>query len=245
VNAQQVVFDPSNFMANYSSLGEAVKQVVDMMTQINNQRVQIMNQIEQIRYQEINTRNFDYLIGLKRMMGEIDKSVKDTLGGVDDLEKLHDYFEAMYPDLRSMDPRKVNELNIDAMQKKQYKAARDAIEEALKAQTTINQIPLDQDENTKLLARNKAVEGQKQVAQITNEYLSMLCNKIDRLTTVIAAQYKADSTYFQNEIQQQEQANMIGQQQRQVNKKKLQEELQRSNEAAKRKITFSQQSQQQ
>ena len=208
VNATNVTFDPTNFIANYGTFGKQIAALMKQLEQLNNQRVQITNQVNQIRYMKTNSDSLGYLTDLKKSWEDMEKSLDGTVDGASDFEGLHAEFEEAYPDLTVMPDLEITGVNFENMRKKNYSNVSKSMSNAIASQSTLDGMKDEHDKSDKLLKESQAAEGQKQVAQASNQYLSLLGSKLDRLTTIIAAQNKADTTYFQANIQEQEAAQL-------------------------------------
>lgn len=204
VIAQEVVFDPTNFIANYGTFGKQIAALMKQLEQIQQLRMQIQNQVKQIQYMKTNTDSLGYLTDLKKSWEDMEKSLDGTVDGAADFEGLHAEFEGMYPDLSVMPDLEITGINFENMRKKNYANVSKTMANAIASQSSLEGMKDEHDKSDKLLKESQAAEGQKQVLQASNQYLSLLGSKLDRLTTITAAQNKADTTYFQTQIQENE-----------------------------------------
>jgi P-type conjugative transfer protein TrbJ len=202
--SQMTVFDPSNFVANYGTFAKQIAALIKQLEQLNNQRIQITNQVNQIRYMKTNTDSLKHLLQLKEMMVEIEKSAKGTVGEAKNYEDLHTEYEAGYEDFTTLEPLEFTGNNFNDLRDQYYKKTLDAIGKSVASKSSLQNMKGEQKEADKLLAKSQEAEGQKQVLQATNQFLNLLGNKMDRFTTILAADSKASDAYFSQRIQEEQ-----------------------------------------
>jgi P-type conjugative transfer protein TrbJ len=233
-----IVFDPTNFVANYGTFGKQIAALIKQIEEVNHLRTQIQNQVTQIKYMATNTASLQYLMDLKKSWEEMDKAIKGTVGEAGDFESMHAEFEDMYPDLNALPDLEITGINFQEMCKKNYNNVTKTMANAMASQAILEKVRNEKNESDKLLAQSQAAEGQKQVMQVSNQYLALLGTKMDRLATVVAAQNKADTAYFQKEIQEQEDSRIQGQEQIKIDVEALKKQEEKNKQIAKKHIYF-------
>jgi len=185
--AQLTVFDPSNYSQNLLTAARTLQQVNNQIQSLQNEAQMLVNQarnLSRIDFPELRQLT-DKLQQIDRLMGQaqgIDFHVAD----------LDQQFGSLYP----------GQFNAALNDNQQVQAAKTRLDTAMAAfrqamsvqSQVVENVAADQAMLASLAAKSQGAEGALQAQQATNQLLALVAKQQFQIQTLMAAQYRAETT---------------------------------------------------
>ena len=187
-----VVFDPTNFVQNTETAIQAAAMVAKAVEQIQNQVTMITHQVAQIQHQLTNLERLDPSV-LDSMNGQINHfmAVIQSAHGLGyQVGQIADQFNQLYPEF-GLPP-----LDGETYRDEQAKwnlQTRHALEQAMKAQSIVEQMSSDQAHLNSTVAWSQAAVGNLQVLQAGNQIQGLMATQLMRLQQIMVASQRAQT----------------------------------------------------
>jgi P-type conjugative transfer protein TrbJ len=187
-----VVFDPTNLVQNAETAMQAAAMVAKAAEQIQNQIIMINHQVEQIQHQLTNLDHLDPSV-LSNLNGQIHQFM-GVLQHVNGLEYrvgvIAEQFNDLYPEF-GLPP--VDGHTYRDEQAKWNLQTRHALEDAMQAQSIVEQIGEDQANLNATVDWSQAAVGNLQVLQAGNQIQGLVATQLMRLQQIMAASGRAQA----------------------------------------------------
>jgi P-type conjugative transfer protein TrbJ len=187
-----VVFDPTNLVQNAETAMQAAAMVAKAAEQIQNQITMINHQVEQIQHQLTNLAHLDASV-----LGNLNGQIHQFMGVLQHVNGLGyrvgviaEQFNGLYPEF-GLPP--VDGQTYRDEQAKWNLQTRHALEDAMRAQSIVEQIGADQANLNATVDWSQAAVGNLQVLQAGNQIQGLVATQLMRLQQIIAASGRAQA----------------------------------------------------
>ena len=187
-----IVFDPTNLVQNAETAIQAAAMVAKAAEQIQNQIIMINHQVEQIQHQLTNLQHLD-----PSVLGNLNGQIHQFMGVLQHVKGLGyrvgvltEQFNNLYPQfgLPPVDGHTYRE-----EQERWNLQTRHALEEAMQAQSIVEQIGEDQANLNATVDWSQAAVGNLQVLQAGNQIQGLVATQLMRLQQIMAASGRAQA----------------------------------------------------
>lgn len=197
--AWKIVYDPTNYSQNLLSAARALEQIKNQVTSLQNEAQMLMNQAKNLT--SLPTSLLSDIEGnfseMKSLLNEADQLAYDV-------QNIDAQFNATYRDFAN-DDRSATQLISSAQQRWQQSVS--AFEHALKAgATAVTNIEGTQRQTGELVDASQSAVGVLQATQAGNQLLAVQAAQMADLTSMLAAQGRAEALEQSRRAAAQEQA---------------------------------------
>ncbi len=186
VQAQVVVYDPSNYV-------QSVLQATRALQQINNQILSLQNEAVMLQNMAKNLKRFDVsaLAGLNKNIAAIDALMKEARGIAFNLNATRKAFSRQFPGAYGSH-LKFSDLLSGA--ETRWKSAMEAYSQTLNVQAQISETLADDAAAlNRIVSVAEVSEGSLEAQQATNQLLALTAKQQMQIQTLLAAQGRAEA----------------------------------------------------
>lgn len=186
-HAQFTVFDPSNYSQNLLTAARTLQQINNQIRSLQNETQMLTNQAK-----NLTRTDFPELQQLTATLQQIDRLMGQAQGIDFHVAGLDQQFRSLYPQQYN------NVLTGDQQAqsaKARFDAAMAAFRQTMSVQSqVVENVAADQSALASLAARSQGAEGALQAQQATNQLLALVAKQQFQIQTLMAAQYRAETT---------------------------------------------------
>lgn len=198
-HAQLTVFDPSNYSQNILTAARTLQQINNQIQSLQNEAKMLINQAKNL------TRiDFPQLQAITKTLQQIDRlmgqaqAIKFQVTGLDQqFSQLfpNDFGQALRTDQRVIGARSRLDASMDAFRHTMTVQAQVAENVSADARTL-----------SEIVSRSQGAEGSLQAQQATNQLLALTAKQQFQIQSLMAAQYRADTTEAARRVQAEQEA---------------------------------------
>ncbi|CAL4869378.1 hypothetical protein MMA231_03670 (plasmid) [Asticcacaulis sp. MM231] len=183
--AQWVVYDPTNYASNVLQAARALQQVNNQIQSLSNEATMLVSMAKHLQKLDLNE-----LAKLNGDIAAINDLMKQAKGIAFTIEETEAAFKGQYPSAYAN--VKSSGLIGEAMTR--WQSSMDAFEQTLLVQAKVNE-SLTDDAMTlsDLVSASQGADGNLQAQQAANQLLALNTKQQMQITTLLAAQYRAEA----------------------------------------------------
>jgi len=196
-----IVFDPSVFMQTLMSYFTEIEDYANQAEQLSNQMQSLMNEAQNLANMDQNAA-FKTMSGIKNSLARLSNLRSNVRGITMDYMKLESAWDSIYAkDFNSFKGKSVKDY-VEAADKT-LKQTNNATYDAMKAQGLVAQIDDDAANLESLLNASNSASGALAAAQAGNQIAGVTSQQLMRLQHIVAASYRAQSSFYAEQAQKQ------------------------------------------
>jgi len=182
-SAQMTVFDPSNYSQNLLTAAQALQQVNNQITSLQNEAQMLINQARNLA-----SLPYSSLRQLQQSIGRTQQLLAEVQGIAFDVQQIDQAFSTVYAPASTSQ----SDLSLIANARTRWQNTVDGLQDALRVQATVvGNLDTNRSEMPALIAASQGATGALQATQAGNQLLALQAQQLADLTATVAAQGRA------------------------------------------------------